>query len=188
MEIFTGISSNICHSWIWLCQQDAFSRDRRHILMPHIPMATFTHGRHLPIAFIRYDSWFIRYLINVAYGYLSRENWGQIEAMGKCRLWVNVSWVNVVMGRCLMGRCRLTLKTAFLSGQKSTSPFFGRTPRPNFWHQINFWGTPESCGKSREMIRQGHDKIGNDSRRSASFGSEEDYYQGRWSIFLLSVY
>ena len=36
------------------------------------------------------------------------------------------------------------LKTAFLSGQKSTSPHFERTWRPNCWHQFNFWGTPEN--------------------------------------------
>ena len=40
----------------------------RHIPMRHIPMATFTHGRHLPMAFTRCDAWFIRYLVNVAYG------------------------------------------------------------------------------------------------------------------------
>ena len=79
---------------------------RRHIPMRHIPMATythhgrhipimgkclmgpratFTHRRHLPIDSIRYDAWSIRYLIDVTYGYLSRENWDLIEAMGKCR-------------------------------------------------------------------------------------------------------
>ena len=71
---------------------------------------TFTHRRHLPIASIRCDTWSIRYLIVVAYGYLSRENWDLIEAMGKCRLWVNVAWVNVPMGICRMGVCRLTAK------------------------------------------------------------------------------
>ena len=102
---------------------------RRHIPMRHIPIATFTHAtfthrRHLPIASIRYDAWSIRYLIVVAYGYLSRENWDLIEAMGKCRLWVNVAlgpmrhlpmmgicrpwWVYVAMGICRMGICRLT--------------------------------------------------------------------------------
>ena len=35
---------------------------------------TFTHRRHLLIASIRYDARSIRYLIVVAYGYLSREN------------------------------------------------------------------------------------------------------------------
>ena len=85
---------------------------RQHIPMRHIPKATFTHAtfthrRHLPIASIRHDAWSIRYLIVVAYGYLSRENWDLIEAMGKCRLWVNVAWVNVTMGICRMGICRL---------------------------------------------------------------------------------
>ena len=87
---------------------------RQHIPMRHIPKATFTHAtfthrRHLPIASIRHDAWSIRYLIVVAYGYLSRENWDLIEAMGKCRLWVNVAWVNVAMGICRMGICRLTV-------------------------------------------------------------------------------
>ena len=86
---------------------------RQHIPMRHIPIATFTHAtfthrRHLPIASIRYDAWSIRYLIVVAYGYLSRENWDLIEAMGKCHLWVNVAWVNVAMDICRMGICRLT--------------------------------------------------------------------------------
>ena len=66
-------------------------------------------SRHLPIASIGCDTWSIRYLIVVAYGYLSRENWDLIEAMGKCRLWVNVAWVNVAMGICRMGICRLTV-------------------------------------------------------------------------------
>ena len=69
---------------------------------------TFTHRRHLLIASIRYDARSITYLIVVAYGYLSSENWELIEAMGKCRLWVNVAWVNVAMGICRMGICRLT--------------------------------------------------------------------------------
>ena len=78
----------------------------KYIFLKHLPM------RHLPIASIRYDAWSIRYLIVVAYGYLSRENWDLIEAMGKCRLWVNVSWpwVNVpwlwVNVSWLMGKCR----------------------------------------------------------------------------------
>ena len=85
---------------------------RRHIPTRHIPIATFTHAtfthrRHLPIASIRYDAWSIRYLIVVAYGYLSRENRDLIEAMGKCRLWVNVAWVNVAMGISRMAICRL---------------------------------------------------------------------------------
>ena len=68
---------------------------------------TFTYRQHLPIASIRCDTWSIRYLIVVAYGYLSSENWDLIAAMGKCRLWVNVAWVNVTMGICRMGICRL---------------------------------------------------------------------------------
>ena len=31
-----------------------------------------------------------------------------MEAMGKCRPWVNVTWVNVAMGIYRMGICRLT--------------------------------------------------------------------------------
>ena len=59
---------------------------------------TFTHRRHLPIASIRYDAWSIRYLIVVAYGYLSRENWDLIGAMGKCRQWVNVAYYKETAG------------------------------------------------------------------------------------------
>ena len=110
------LNSRVCcafgNVWVYCCTtfysgdffNDPFKRDffancrvRRHIPMRHIPIATFTHAtfthrRHLPIASIRYDAWSIRYLIDVAYGYLSRENWDLIGAMGKCRQWVNVAY------------------------------------------------------------------------------------------------
>ena len=38
------------------------------------------------------------------------------------------------------------LKTAFFCGKIWTSPHFGKTWRPNCWHQVNFWGTPEKFG------------------------------------------
>ena len=41
------------------------------------------------------------------------------------------------------------LKTAFFSGQILASPHFGRTWRPNCWHQVNFWGTPNGCSRMR---------------------------------------
>ena len=83
-------------------------------LLDHNP-ETFTHRRHLPIASIRCDAGFIRYLINVAYGYLSRENWDLIKAMGKCRLWVNVAMGICRMGICRMGICRLTVRKQVLT-------------------------------------------------------------------------
>ena len=45
--------------------------------------------------------------------------------------------------------------------------------------EANLLTPAENCGKSREIIKQGHDKIGNDYGCSASFGLEDDFYQGR---------
>ena len=138
--------------WVW-----------RHIPMLHIPTATFTHAtfthrRHLPIASIRYDAWSIRYLIVVAYGYLSRENWDLIEAMGKCRLWVNVAWVNVAMGICHMGICRLTDYITIFSKQVNLmfdsatymyqifSSWFGNCFRTGPWIEwAGAWDAEHTC-------------------------------------------
>ena len=38
------------------------------------------------------------------------------------------------------------LKTAISRRKISASPHFGKIWRPNCWHQVNFWGTPEKFG------------------------------------------
>ena len=124
--------------------------------MRHIPIATFTHRRHLPIASIRYDAWSIRYLIVVAYGYLSRENRDLIEAMGKCRLWVNVSslWVNVpwVMGKCRHGymshgymspnRSVLPIDFFYLLSSRLETQFLLHWAEPWVWASDRRWLLP----------------------------------------------
>ena len=52
---------------------------------------------------------------NVPFGYLSRENWDLIKAMGKCRPWVNVAMGICCMGICRMGICRLTVRKQVLT-------------------------------------------------------------------------
>ena len=95
-------------------------------------IATFTHRRHLPIASIRYDAWSIRYLIVVAYGYLSRENWDLIGAMGKCRLLQRNSrpWTTV-RGNCQSYEktvrsysCPHWVQLLFISGSSSPGAVF----------------------------------------------------------------
>ena len=39
-----------------------------------------------------------------------------------------------------------TPKNSVFGGKKSASPHFGKIWRPNCWHQVNFWGTPEKFG------------------------------------------
>ena len=34
----------------------------------------------------------------------------------------------------------------YFGGHESELPDFGRTWTPNGWHQVNFWGGPESFG------------------------------------------
>ena len=38
------------------------------------------------------------------------------------------------------------LKTSISRRQIWASPHFGKIWRPNCWHQVNFWGTPEKFG------------------------------------------
>ena len=40
-------------------------------------------------------------------------------------------------------------KMVFFNGKKSASPHFGKIWRPNCWHQVNFWSTPENFGVQR---------------------------------------
>ena len=52
----------------------------------------------------------------------------------------------VYTGQENLFRPKKHLKTAFFCGKKSASPHFGKIWRPNCWHQVNFWVTPEKFG------------------------------------------
>ena len=45
--------------------------------------------------------------------------------------------------------CQKHLIFAYFGGHESELPDFGRTWRPNGWHQVNCWGAPENFGEYR---------------------------------------
>ena len=70
-------------------------------------------------------------------------------------------------------------KNGLLERTKIDITFLWEDPEAKLLTPDQLLGYPLKLGKSREMIRQGHDKIENDLGCSASFGFEDVYYQGR---------